>query len=80
MTDEIPVDWFFTFGPDHKHPVNGLPLDQYYIRLHGTCDGTRALMFAILGNRWAFQYPASDYQRAIARWGLTEIPVTEVRS
>lgn len=79
MTDEMPADWFFTFGPDHKHPVTGESLGGKYVRVHGTCDGTREAMFAVFGNRWASQYtPATDFAYLVKRFGWTEITMPEV--
>lgn len=78
--EETPQDWFFTFGSAHRHPVTGASLGRHYVRLHGTCDGTRALMLALFGPRWAFQYPAERFGHIARRYELTELPVTEVKS
>lgn len=67
-----PRDWFFTFGYDHHHPTTGQPLRKSYVRIHGTCDGTREAMVAAFGRGWSMQY--YDRERAgVDRYGLTEV-------
>ena len=76
--DDSPRDWFFTFGADHTHPDTGQRLGRNYVRIHGTCDGTRDEMFAAFGNRWSHQYSTRDKARCIDEYGLTEVPMPEV--
>jgi hypothetical protein len=72
-------DWFFTFGFDHTHPDTDERLNNSYVHLHGTCDETRAQMFAVFGNRWSHQYPLSQRAVAIGRFGLTLIDMPAAR-
>lgn len=70
---EIEQNWYFTFGYDHKHPATGERLHQRYVRMYGTCDSTRAAMFAAFGNRWAFQYPEALKAARIDGHGMSEV-------
>lgn len=65
-------DWYFTFGFDHHHPRTGQRLNNSYIKLHGTCDGTRDQMRAAFGDRWAMQYDSAE-RAGVERYRLTEV-------
>lgn len=67
-------DWFFTFGADHIHPDTGQRLGKSYVRIYGTCDSTRDVMFAAFGNRWSHQYKTAERAGA-DKYGLTEVPM-----
>lgn len=41
--------WIFSFG-------TGQPLYDRYVKMHGTCDGTREVMFRHFGREWSRQY------------------------
>lgn len=62
--------WFFTFGPDHRHPTTGESLGGRYVAIEGDIESTRAAMFAVFGNRWAQQYRAADKAERIDQYGL----------
>lgn len=72
---ELPQDWLFTFGPDHLHPETNMSLGRNYVRVHGTCDGTRAAMLAAFGRNWAFQYTVEMFGDDAAQYNLIEIPM-----
>jgi hypothetical protein len=71
---EQPQDWFFTFGADHLHPDTGQRLGRSYVRIHGTCDSTRTVMFGAFGNRWSHQYLSAERAGA-GKYGLVEVPM-----
>jgi hypothetical protein len=45
--------YYFTFGV-------GSPLKGRYIKLFGTHETTRSLMFEIFGDKWTFQYDSLE--------------------
>ena len=63
--DEVPQDWYFTFGFGHAHP-NG------YSVIHGTFDAAREEMMRRWGRKWAMQYSSAD-DAGVERFGLHEV-------
>lgn len=74
-TPEAPRDWIFTFGPDNLHPVTGESLGRNFVRINGTCDGTRERMLSTFGRNWSSQYTEESGMAKVERWGWTEIPL-----
>lgn len=65
--DEAPQDWFFTFGGGH-------PLFKgKYVKINGTYEHAREVMFAVFGRNWSHQYAEADKAECIDRYGLTEL-------
>lgn len=68
--NDQPRDWFFTFGAAHHlftqnrrlaeagQPVTGqgIPLDGYYVVIHGDFHSARRRMAELFGTTWSFQY------------------------
>lgn len=50
--------WVFTFGCGQKHA-------GHYVRIFGTYEGARKLMFDKYGAEWAFQYSEEEYKESI---------------
>jgi len=64
--------WFFTF------PQRIEELRNRYVLIHTMdFDHARFEVGQALGVTWAFQYPASDVERQIEKFGLSEIPLVE---
>lgn len=58
LTEAKPAKaWYFSFGINHTHEVDGVTLDwQSLVAITAPSAGAaRALMFATFGRRWAFQ-------------------------
>lgn len=65
--DEAPRDWFFTFGVGH-------PLySKKYVKINGTYEGAREIMFEVFGRNWSHQYDEAGKAKSIDRYGLTEL-------
>lgn len=79
VTAEDEQVWYFTFGGDHTHPVTGESLRRAYVMLHGAEDSTRDAMFAVFGNRWAFQYSTAE-QAGVDRYNLREVALQPGRA
>ncbi len=47
--------WTFTFGYGQQH-------EGMYVRIYGTFDSTRKIMFEIYGQDWSFQYNEADWK------------------
>ena len=47
--------WTFTFGYGQKH-------EGMYVKIYGTFDSTRKIMFERYGDEWAFQYTEKEWQ------------------
>ena len=60
--------WYFSFG------VNHFPYNKNYVKLYGTCDETRDVMFKHFGKRWSMQYGSLDKWNP-EKWGLTELKI-----
>ena len=58
--------YYFTFGVGHL-------LKNYCIKIYGTYEETRKLMFESFGDKWAFQY--SEEQFANTKYDYKEIEV-----
>ena len=69
-------DWFFTFG--NGHALDGVPLHNHYVRVHGTFLEARTQMLALFGRRWCSQYESED-EVGVGQYHLTELvlPVQE---
>lgn len=52
--------WYFTFGVGHPS------LSRVCMKIFGTNEGARELMFKNFGNNWAFQYEDDEVAK---RWG-----------
>lgn len=74
--DEV-LDWVFTFGCGHVHPITGAPLDNRFVRIRGTYASARAEMFERFGPKWAHNYPSED-EAGVARYDLLELEQTDV--
>lgn len=67
--------WYFTFGLGYNLGRNYVAVDadsaaearRIFEDARRTVDDSRPL-------RWAFQYGEDEYETAVARWGLTEVP------
>jgi hypothetical protein len=69
----IQDNWYFTFGLDH-------PLAGRFVRLRGTCEGTRELMTAIFGQgNWAQQYDEGRGIDVVVRHKLTRLDLGRLR-
>jgi len=55
----------FTFLTHHEHPTR-------YIKVLGTVEEARGVMFDRFGDKWGFMHPVSMEQEMID-WGLTEL-------
>lgn len=73
--DEV-LDWVFTFGAGHVHPITGAPLDNRFVRIRGTHDSAREEMFARFGPKWAHNYESED-EAGVERFALVELEQTE---
>lgn len=59
--------WYFTFGVGH-------PLfSKKYVKINGTHEGARKIMFDVFGRNWSHQYDAAGKAQSIDRYGLTEL-------
>ena len=47
--------WTFTFGYGQKH-------EGMFVRIYGTFDSARRIMFERNGQEWAFQYSEAEWQ------------------
>lgn len=47
--------WTFTFGCGQQH-------EGMYVRIYGTFDSTRKIMFDIYGQDWSFQYNEAEWK------------------
>jgi len=76
LAEEDVRDWVFTFYCDYriiKTTSISSPLADCYVVIHGTHAATRKAMFAVYGDRWAFQYPSRE-EAGVERFGLREVP------
>jgi len=65
-TDPEPVEChLFTFLTNHEHFTK-------YVKIYGTVEETRKIMFSRFSDRWGFMYPSSR-EGEILSWGLTEL-------
>ena len=48
--------WYFTFGVNQ-------PNAGKYVKIYGTYNAARNLMFDKFGDKWAFQYPEKEWKR-----------------
>lgn len=68
MTTEIeqPANWYFSFGHGQKHC-------NKYVKIHGTRQDARELMFRRFGRSWSMQYEEAKALEVIERWGWIEL-------
>lgn len=64
--------WAFTFMGQQ-----GATLGTGYVLLYGKMEETRAALFALIGDQWAFQYPYKGpvFQNALQEFNLTQLPL-----
>lgn len=82
-------DWVFTFGSGHKLTITpaaggmpagaGVPLDRFYVRVHGTWMSARLRFAAVYGTAFASQYDSPEEANADL-YGLTEITLPGLTS
>lgn len=58
-------EWIFTFGINHKHSGK-------FVRIFGTYDDAREVMFLMHSDAWGFQYPDED-AAGVAKYNLEEL-------
>lgn len=59
--EEVPKDWYFTFGCGQEHA-------GYYCIFHGTYSSARDKMVAKYGLKWSMQYGSAE-MAGVDRWG-----------
>ena len=59
---EAPQNWFFTFGQGHVHPASGKRMNNSWVRIYGTHDEARAMMFSRYADKWAMQYTEAAFE------------------
>ena len=67
--------WIFTFGYGQKY-------EGYYVKIWGTYDSAREIMFDRFGSEWAFQYTTNewtDWENRRPSWMKPEILMEEIR-
>lgn len=63
----------FTFGQSHVHPRGGHLMRDYWVEVHGDYGEARQKMIEKYGDKWAFQYPKSDFDDCYYRNGCYEV-------
>ena len=73
-----PKKHFFTFGYDHKDK-DGHSLGKFYTYTEAVdCNEAREKMFAIRGNKWAFEYD-SEQDFGMIKYDLIYTPFNETK-
>lgn len=62
---EVEKDYYFTFGCGQAHP-NG------YVKIRGTFNSARDVMFDRFGPKWSMQYDSAQ-AAGVERWNLKEV-------
>lgn len=65
-------DWCVTFGTGHSDPP-GLLKTSFWRVTAPDESAARALVAERIGRRWAFIYPAEEFEPQIAEYGMTEV-------
>lgn len=56
------MDYYFTFGLSHKHPLTKEPMKDYYVRVKAKNYGrARNAFVKKYGIKWAFQYTRGEF-------------------
>ena len=70
---------YFTFGSDHQHTYHGEAIDPNINTIKITADDPRAIMHALFGDKWAFEYPEDMAEECVfkyyPRFGVKEVTV-----
>lgn len=70
------LDWVFTFGSGHHHPLTGEHLMGRFVRVRGTWLEARRRVLAAFGQKWSMQYRSED-EAGVAEYDLVELPESE---
>ena len=66
--------WVFTFGYGQKH-------EGHYVKIYGTYEKAREMMFKLYGQEWAFQYTTAewkDWEERRPSWMKPETMLAEI--
>jgi hypothetical protein len=53
---EVPQDWYFSFGYDHRDHVTGMRLRKRYCKVFGTYEEARGIITERFGQQWSMVY------------------------
>lgn len=69
--------WAFTFGTDHVDST-GRSLGSVYVVIEGNYGEARDKLVEARGDKWSFQYPASEMKYQEALFGISEVSLEDV--
>lgn len=74
---ELPQNWYFSFGSGqfHRKLYGERHLMGHYVKIHGTFQSARAIMYQHFRQKWSMQYDQAGIDRCLARYGWTELPL-----
>lgn len=69
--------WAFTFGSNHVDST-GKSLGSVYVVIEGNYGEARDKLLEARGDKWAFQYPASEMKYQETLFGISEVSLEAV--